>query len=101
MRHDLALALVTLGCVVIVLSTLGAAVVRGDVFVRLHFLTPVTSLGVPIVAAGLVIESGQPWVVAEVLLITLLLAVSGPVLESATARVAAQRRGLIESEQPE
>jgi len=76
-------------------------VVRGDVFLRLHFVTPATSLGVPLLAVGLCIQSGQPWVVAEVLLIALLLGAAGPVLEAAMARTAAQRHGVIASEQPE
>jgi multicomponent Na+:H+ antiporter subunit G len=99
--HTIALVLVGLGCVVIALSVVGAVVVVDDVFVKLHFLTPVTSLGAPLVAVGLCVESGQPWVIAELLVIALLLALSGPVLESATARVAAEHRGLVDMEQPE
>ena len=100
MAHDIGLALVVVGTVVIVAAALGSIAVRGDVFTRLHFLTPVTSLGGPLVAVGLCIESGQPWVVAELLLITLLLFVSGPVLEASTARAAAQDRGIETEEQP-
>ena len=101
MTHAIALALVTVGCVVIAASTLGAATVRGDLFVRLHFLTPVTTIGVPLLSVGLCVESGNGWIIAEVLLIMAMLFVAGPMLEAATARAAAQRRGLIDSEQPE
>ena len=100
MRHAVALSLVVAGVAVIVLSSLGAALVRGDVFTRLHFVTPVTSIGAPLVGAGLCIESGQPWVVAELLLIVVLLFVSGPVLEASAARAAAQERGVEQEEQP-
>jgi monovalent cation/proton antiporter MnhG/PhaG subunit len=100
MTHQIALVLVGFGCAVSALAALGAVAVRGDVFMRLHFLTPVTSLGAPAVCIGLCIESGQPWVVAELLVIALLLFVAGPVLESSTARAAAQARGLEPEEQP-
>src|SRR3954462_12369334 len=100
MAHDIGLALVVVGTVVIVAAAPASPAVGGAVFTRLDFLTPVTSLGGPLVAVGLCIESGQPWVVAELLLITLLLFVSGPVLEAATARAAAQDRGIETEEQP-
>lgn len=100
MTHAVALVLVSLGCTVIAAASVGAVAVRGDVFVRLHFVTPVTSLGAPLVCVGLSVESGQPWVIAELLLIGLLLFAAGPVLESATARAAAQARGIEGEEQP-
>jgi len=100
MAHDVGLALVVAGTVVIALSAVGSLVVRGDVFTRLHFVTPVTSLGAPLVCAGLCVESRQPWVIAELLVIAALLFVSGPVLESSAARAAAQDRGIESEEQP-
>jgi multicomponent Na+:H+ antiporter subunit G len=96
-----ALALVGLGCAVVAFTSIGAAVARGDVFMRLHFVTPVTSLGAPLVGAGVCVDSGQPWVVCEVALIVVLLFLSGPVLEMATGRAAAQRRGIESEAQPE
>ena len=101
MSHDIGLALTALGTSVIVLSVVSAVTMSGDVFNRLHLVTPVTSLGGPLVAVGLCVESGQPWVMAEVAFIALMLFVSGPVLESATGRVAAQQRGIVTEEQPE
>jgi multicomponent Na+:H+ antiporter subunit G len=98
--HTVALVLVAIGCGVITLSALGAVTVGGDMFTRLHFLTPVTSLGAPVVCVGLCIESRQPWVVAEMIVIALMLFVAGPVLESSTARAYAQVRGVDEEEQP-
>jgi multicomponent Na+:H+ antiporter subunit G len=92
---------VSLGCAVVVAACLGALAVRGDVFVRLHFVTPVTSIGVPLIAIGLSVESGQPYVVAELLVIGLLLFLAGPIVGSATARVAAQNRGIDAGEQPQ
>jgi multicomponent Na+:H+ antiporter subunit G len=101
MTHAIGLALTGAGTAVVALAVVSAVVVRGDVFNRLHLVTPVTSVGGPLIAVGLCIDSGQPWVMAEVLFITLMLFFSGPVLESATGRVAAQRRGLVDEEQPE
>lgn len=101
MTHAIGLALTALGTTVVALSVVSAVIVRGDVFNRLHLVTPVTSIGAPLIAVGLCIDSGQPWVMAEVLFIMLMLFVSGPVLESATGRVAAQQRGIVHEEQPE
>ena len=47
MTHVIGLTLVGIGCGVVALAGLGAALVRGDVFTRLHFVTPVTSIGAP------------------------------------------------------
>ena len=100
MTHAIGLGFVVAGTAVVVLAAVGSVLVRGDVFTKLHFVTPVTSLGGPLVAIGVCIESGQPWVIAEVLSITLLLFVSGPVLEAAAAQTAAQDRGIVSDEQP-
>ena len=100
MAHDIALVFVVAGTAVIALAALGAVVVRGDVFTRLHFVTPVTSLGGPLVCIGLCIESRQPWVIAELIVITVLLFISGPVLEASAGRAAAQDRSVETEEQP-
>jgi multicomponent Na+:H+ antiporter subunit G len=97
--HLVALVLVALGSAVVVLSAVGAAVVPGGALVRVHFLTPVTSLGLPLVAVGLCVESGQPFTIAELLFIALLVGVSGPVLGSATGRAAAQEQGRLPREE--
>jgi multisubunit Na+/H+ antiporter MnhG subunit len=100
MAHTIALVLAGMGTGVIALAGVGAAVVAGDVFTRLHFVTPVTSIGAPLVGAGLCVESRQPWVITEVVVIVVLLFLSGPVLESSAARAAAQARGIEGEEQP-
>jgi multicomponent Na+:H+ antiporter subunit G len=97
--HLVALVLVALGSAVVVLSAVGAAVVPGGALVRVHFLTPVTSLGLPLVAVGLCVESGQPFTIAELLFIALVIGVSGPVLGSATGRAAAQEQGRLPGEE--
>jgi multicomponent Na+:H+ antiporter subunit G len=61
----------------------------------------VTTVAAPLVAVGLAVESGQPWTIAELLVVAVLLVVTGPVLETATARVAAQQQGRIDPESPQ
>jgi multisubunit Na+/H+ antiporter MnhG subunit len=101
MTHAVGLALVALGTAVIVLAAVGAAMMPGGVFNRLHFLTPMTSLGLPLVAVGLCVDSGQPFTVAELLFLALLVGVSGPVLESATGRAAARSQNYLPGKDPE
>jgi multicomponent Na+:H+ antiporter subunit G len=92
--------LLVAGLLVAVVAAVGALVVR-DVLDRLHFLTPVTSLAGPLVGAALAVENGWGATTAQILLAVFLLAVAGPVLESATGRTLAQGRGLVPAEEPE
>jgi multisubunit Na+/H+ antiporter MnhG subunit len=101
MGHDVSLALVALGTVVIVASCLLAVAVRSGVFDRIHFLTPVTSLGCPLVAVGLCIEQGWGLIAASYLLAAGLLFFTGPFLEAAVGRLAGQVEGRIRESGPE
>ena len=101
MSHVIGLTLVAVGCAVVVLASVGAMAMPGGVYNRLHFLTPVTSVGIPLAVLGLCVESGQLFTIAELLFIGLVLAVSGPVLESATGRAAAAAEGRAPEEQLE
>jgi multicomponent Na+:H+ antiporter subunit G len=98
--HLLAAVLFGAGVVVVTLSVIGSLRVRrpGD---RLHFLTPTTSVGTPLVGLGLVLQNGWGLTSAQIVLVCVLMAVTGPVLTSATARVAALREGAIPRESPE
>lgn len=98
--HVAALVLLWAGIAVIVLSCLGPLTVR-RVYVRLHFLTPVTSIGAPLTGLALAVTNGWGLTTAEVLFTVFVLTLTGPVLESAAGRVAAQREGLIEKESPQ
>jgi monovalent cation/proton antiporter MnhG/PhaG subunit len=93
------LALLWAGIATVVLSCLGALTLR-RVYNRLHYLTPMTSIGAPLVALALAIANGWGLTTAEDVFIVFLLALTGPVLESATGRAAAQREGLIGEESP-
>jgi multisubunit Na+/H+ antiporter MnhG subunit len=95
-----AAVLLAAGVLVVVASAVGA-LTRADVLDRVHFLTPVTSLGAPLVGAALAVANGWTATTGQILLTVLLLAVTGPVLGSATARLAAQQRGQVSSEDPE
>jgi multicomponent Na+:H+ antiporter subunit G len=98
--HILALALYAAGVAVVVVSGLAALAFRW-VHDRLHFLTPTTSLGAPLIGFGLALEDGWTLTTAEILFTCLLLVVSGPVLAAATGRLAAQRQGALRQESPE
>ena len=101
MGHDLALGFVTAGVIVAVLSVLGALVAGRDHYLRLHFVTPITSLAGPLVGVGLTIENGWGLTSGQILLVVGLLAVSGPVAGAATGRLLAQSDGTVDSESPE
>jgi multisubunit Na+/H+ antiporter MnhG subunit len=83
--------LVGLGAGVVVLSSLLAHVPR-DALDRLHYLTPVTSLGAPLIGVGLVVANGWGLTSLTVALTTVLLVLTGPIMVSATGRMTVQRR---------
>jgi multicomponent Na+:H+ antiporter subunit G len=96
----LAVALFVTGIAVVLVS--GAAALRfRRVYDRLHFLTPGTTLGAPLVGLGLGVENGWSLTTGVILFTCFLLVVTGAVLAAATARMAAQREGLLARESPE
>ena len=97
---DLVLVLYAAGLAIVVLSSFGALAMR-RIYGRLHLLAPMTSLGAPLIGLALAIQNGWGLTAGEDLLIVALLAVTGPVLTSATGRLAAQRDGLLQQESPE
>src|SRR5947209_18872139 len=101
MAHDIALAFVALGTVVAVAAALGALAAGSDSYLRLHYVTPVTSVAGPLIGIGLSIENGWGLTTGEILLIVALLFVSGPIAAAATGRLFAQAAGTVQSESPE
>lgn len=101
MAHDAALALVIVGTSVTAAACVGALVMRSSVFDRLHFVTPITSVGCPLVAIGLSVEQGWGLTTASYLLVAGLYFVSGPVLEAAVGRLLGQARGVVPPSTPE
>lgn len=94
-----AVVLLGAGVLVAVASAIGALVVR-DVLDRLHFLSPVTSLAAPLVGIAMAVENGWSLATAGILFTVFLLALSGPVLGSATGRLVAQRQDRSPREDP-
>jgi multicomponent Na+:H+ antiporter subunit G len=82
--------LIWLGVLVVVVSAV-AALVLPAVHPRLHALTPVTSLAGPLIGAGVAVLNGFSLTTATVLLIVVLLAITGPALTTAMARLAGER----------
>lgn len=100
MSHDASVALVVAGTVVIVAASLGSLAAR-DSYHRLHFVAPITSLGGPLLAAGLAVRAGAGLTTASILFPTGLLLLIGPVTSSAVARMLAQIDGRVEAEEPD
>ncbi|MEV7042904.1 monovalent cation/H(+) antiporter subunit G [Amycolatopsis sp. NPDC051061] len=91
--------LVFAGVAVVVVSAL--AMLRARTLLdRLHLLAPVTTLGGPLVGIGLTLANGWTLTSGAILLTIVLLAVTGPVLQSAAGRVEAQRQGAIDEDLP-
>ena len=98
--HGFVLALLAGGIAIVVTASIEATF-SGPPYSRLHFVTPITSIGGPLVGLALAISNGWGLTTALILLIVSLLAVTGPVLQAATGRVAAQRAGIHPPESPE
>jgi multicomponent Na+:H+ antiporter subunit G len=86
--NPVAATLLAVGVAVAVGSAVGALVAR-DLRVRLHFLTPVTSLAGPLVGAAVVVDAGMGSTAVQAALLVVLLAITGPVLAVATGRLLA------------
>lgn len=91
-RHGTALALLTLGCAVLVLSAVAFVRLPGP-YARLHALAPASSLGAPLVALAGAVETGPGRAAVKLIVIGLLLAAGGPVCAMAAGRAQARRDG--------
>lgn len=80
------------GVLVVVASAVRALTTR-DVVVRLHLVTPVTSVGGPLLGLGLAVANGWTLTSAQILFTVFLLALTGPVLTSATGRLVERAGG--------
>ncbi|HEX7105769.1 MAG TPA: monovalent cation/H(+) antiporter subunit G [Acidothermaceae bacterium] len=92
--------LLFIGVAVIVASSWAALWLRG-VLVRLHYLSPVTTIGAPLIGVSLLLANGWGLSTGLILLTVSLLAGTGPAIAVAMARVMAQREGITPSESPE
>ena len=101
MDHEIALSLVGFGVAVVMASVVGALVLGTDSFNRLHFVTPITSVAGPLIAAGLCIQTGWGITAGTIILVVGLLFVAGPLTAAATGRLIAQTDGKVDSEAPQ
>ncbi|HEX5402913.1 MAG TPA: monovalent cation/H(+) antiporter subunit G [Pseudonocardiaceae bacterium] len=92
--------LVGAGTLLAVLASLAALRAR-SAFRRLHYVTVLTSVAGPLVGLGAVVADGFGLAGVSVLAVVVLLAVTGPVLGAAIARLNAQQDGVITVETPE
>ncbi|MFF8772592.1 monovalent cation/H(+) antiporter subunit G [Kitasatospora sp. NPDC015120] len=84
-RHTLALVLLCAGAAALLLAAVGLAVLPGP-YLRLHALSPAGTLGAPLVALALAVETGPGRAAAKLLFIGLLLAAGGTVTTMAVGR---------------
>lgn len=94
------LGFVIAGSVVVATACVAALVVR-NIYHRLHFTTPISSLGGPLIAVGLSVERGPNLTTFSILLPMLLLFFTGPIINGAIARMAGQREGRVPNRSPE
>jgi monovalent cation/proton antiporter MnhG/PhaG subunit len=92
----IAWVLLAAGCLVVVASSIGAVLVR-DFYRRLHWLTPVTSIGGPLIGLSVSVANGWSLTTAVVMLTVAILGITGPVLTAAVGRAGAQQDGIVES----
>jgi multisubunit Na+/H+ antiporter MnhG subunit len=84
------------GVLVTVCACVGAACARNP-YQRLHFLAPVTSLGVPLVGLALVLDGGWQLSSGWIAVVVLLLMLTGPVVQAAIGREIAREHGRLSS----
>ena len=89
-RDWIAGALLYTGVIVAVASCIGSVVAR-NLYDRLHFIAPATSLGASLVCSAVVVNEGTSQAGLKALLVAALLVTTGPVLVHATARAARVR----------
>lgn len=99
-RHLAVDVLLGFSLAVVLLSVFGALVLRSTL-AKVHYVTPITSVAVPLFVAALVVDTGWGITAGLDILIGALLATAGPVLGAAIGRVEAQQQGLVPNEGPQ
>ena len=89
--HIVSVALMWIGIVVTAMASIGCAVVT-DLYDRLHFVSAVTSIGVPLIVVSQAFEASGWRAALKLVLIALLLFGTGPVTIAATARARTRER---------
>jgi multicomponent Na+:H+ antiporter subunit G len=84
--------LLGLGVLVAVGSAVGVLLVRDD-YLRLHLVTPITSVAGPVIGVAVAVAEGWSLVTAVVLLTVGLQAVAGAALQTSVGRLFGGQRG--------
>ncbi|HVW81112.1 MAG TPA: monovalent cation/H(+) antiporter subunit G [Mycobacteriales bacterium] len=92
-------ALLSASLLIVVLSAVGALTMR-TTFGRLHYVAPVTTVAGPLFGAAAAVRTGWGITAGLEILIVVIMALSGPVLEIATGRAEAQQQGVLTPESP-
>jgi monovalent cation/proton antiporter MnhG/PhaG subunit len=85
LRHLIALVLLVTGSAVLLLSACALLVLPAP-YARLHALSPATSLGAPLIALALAVDTGPGRGAVKLLVIGALLAAGGPITTMAIGR---------------
>jgi multicomponent Na+:H+ antiporter subunit G len=93
------LVLLAIGVGVALLCSLGVLVIS-DVFNRLHYVGPATILGLPAIAAAVVVAEGFSASGIKAMLIAVVVLATSPVLTQVTARAARARLLRVEGTWP-
>lgn len=96
MRHAIALVLLIAGVAVLIMSCLGVLLVPGA-YEKLHFAAPASALGSVLVGVALAVEVATVPAAFKDVFTVLVLAITGPVVTTATARAAQARENRGES----
>ncbi|MFK0160577.1 cation:proton antiporter [Streptomyces sp. NPDC090499] len=99
-RHVCALVLLAAGTGVLLLSAVGLVVLPGP-FQRLHALTPASTVGVPLVALAMAVETGPGRAAVKLLVTAVIVAVGGAATAMAIGRATAQHERLLREDSPE
>lgn len=98
-RHACALVLLVTGVGALLLSVFAFTVLPRP-HARIHALATATSLGTPLVALALAVETGPGRGAVKLLVIGALIALGGPVTTMAIGRVTAQQAGRLRKDSP-
>lgn len=92
--------LLVLGGLAVALGGVGLLAAR-DTALRLHYLTPASSLGAPLIVAALAVDAGWTRAAFKLVLIAVLLVGSGAITTSALGRAREQRAGRVGTDSPQ
>ncbi|MFI2200345.1 cation:proton antiporter [Streptomyces sp. NPDC020192] len=99
-RHVCALVLLVAGTGVLLLSAVGLVALPRP-YQRLHALSPATTVGLPLVALALAVETGPGRAAVKLLLVAVIVAIGGAVTAMAIGRATAQHERLLRKDSPE